>query len=89
MSLDSLFHVLSVLFSVIQSVPFTLYYFTAGHPEKSLLQSGVNTGTDVFLWNGKEVRVSYILLRASIDISNFLIRCLLVIRETFPQQCTE
>ncbi|XP_078377016.1 ubiquitin carboxyl-terminal hydrolase 40-like isoform X2 [Oculina patagonica] len=25
------------------------------HPEKSLLQSGVNSGTEVFLWNGNEV----------------------------------
>lgn len=25
------------------------------HPEKSLVQSGVNDGTEVFLWNGKEV----------------------------------
>ena len=33
-------------------------HLTSEYPEKSLIQSGVSGGTDVFLWNGKEVEVS-------------------------------
>lgn len=33
------------------------YFLIVEHPEKSLLQSGVHDGTDLFLWNGEEVKI--------------------------------
>lgn len=38
-------------------LPIMWYFLIVEHPEKSLLQSGVHDGTDLFLWNGEEVKI--------------------------------
>ena len=38
-------------------LPILWYFLIVAHPEKSLLQSGVHDGTELFLWNGEEVEI--------------------------------